>query len=914
MPGRRRRILILAAAALVIVLIGGSAAVGLYTDALWYGAAGYASVFWKRILAGAIVRAIGTVVGGAIVLVNLALVTRRLGTLQLRRRYGNLEIAEQVPRRYLLAIIAVASVLAGWWLTALDFGSDSGIAVLAWLRHASWGTTDPVFGRDLSFFVFSLPFWERVLDFFLLAAVWSAVVVALGYALIGMLRMQERRLYVSDPARRHLVGLLSAMLVLVAIRIWLGRYEILLAGSTWVGYTDIRARLPAQGAVAVLALAAAVAFAYAGWRARWVPAIASLGALATGALLLEQAYPAAIQKFRVEPNQIASETPYIRWNLELTRSAYALAKMERQPYAYQPATADSWAVAAPALRKLPRWDPEPLRTTFNQVKIIYPYYRFPSVDFDRYGPPGEERQVAVGPRQFDLGGLPTETQTWQTLHLNPRYLQGWGAVVTPADEATDQREPVYWLENLRPVRRSADAPAGVSMTHPGIFFAESLRDYAVVVPGRDSVFTGVPGRDFPAGVELSSLPRLLAFAWRFGEKNLLFSGDIQGDSRIVFRRGLDERLGALARWVVWDRDPLPVLHDGRLVWMVDGYTASGTFPLARAVSVDGVGRVRYMRPSVKATVDAVTGDVAFYAVDADDPILRTFRRVFPEVVRPLSSMPADLQRHLRYPTRMLRIQGRILEEFHLQQPEAFFAGQDVWSVATEAGSEGVPRPYEPSYAMMPLPGATQPEFLLSLPFVARDRHNMTALLIARNDPPHYGELRLLEISRDQQVPGPTQVHSLVEQDPVLSQRLSLWRQGGSDVDVGHLRIVPVDSSLLYVLPLFLSANENAIPQLEALIASDGRSVGMGATLEQAVQALGAPEAERRALVDTAVAASVPTGWRDRALELMRDADARLRAGDFAGFGEAWERLRTLLQQAGKTPPAAPAAPSKPPGG
>ncbi len=911
MRTRRRRILLLAAAALIALLIGSRAAVLLYTDGLWYASAGYVSVFWKRLGAAAVVRLVAMLVGGGIVLANLATVVRRMGAVQLRRRYGNLEISEQVPRSYLVLLVVLASVLAGWWLAALEFGGEAGISVLAWLRRVPWGTTDPIFHHDLAFYVFSLPTYQHFTAFLLLALLWSLALVAVGYGLLGMLRWEERRLQVTPQARVHLIALAALILLAIAARAWLGRYEILLADADGVGFTDVQARLPAATAVAVLTAAAALAVAYAGWRSRWVPALAALATLAVGGFVLEQVYPGIVQRFTVEPNQLARETPYIRSNIDFTRRAYGLDRLKRERFAYVSSSLPEWSRMKRRIERVSVWDLEPLKTNFNQAQPIYTYYHFPDVDFDRYGPPGGERQVGISAREFEPSPLPPATRTWQTLHLNPQFIRGRGAVLTPADEGSAQGEPVYWIENINPIRRSPEAPPDVEIRNASVFFGQSMGEYAVVVPGRDSAFTGVPGRDYPRGVRLGSLPRLAAFALRFGEKNLLFSSEISRSSRIVFHRIVRRRLSEVARWVIWDTDPYPVLTGGRLVWVVDGFTASGTFPLAHPVDMPNVGRVRYLRNSVKGTVDAVTGAVSLYAIDPSDPILRTFERVFPGLVQPLDSMPLPLRRHLRYPAALLQIQADILDAYHLNSAADFFAGQDVWAVANEAGAEGVPRPYMPTFLLAPMPGDSQPEFLLTMPFVARQRHNMTALLIARNDPPHYGEVTLLELPRDQQVPGPTQVHALIEQDAQISQALSLWRQAGSTVDVGHLRLVPVDSGFLYVLPLYLSAKEGAIPILGRVVVSDGRAVALGTTLETATEALskGAPGSLPQ-LEETGPPGLTPgLDWPARALELMKDAEDRLRTGDWAGFGTAWNRLRGYLRDLGNTPPAAPSTPS-----
>ena len=379
----------------------------------------------------------------------------------------------------------------------------------------------------------------------------------------GDASLAGRKLLAADQARQHLVWLGAALLLLLAGHLWVGRYEILLTHGSWVGYTDIRARLPGQTALAVLAVAVAAAVAWAGWKGRWVPAVAAVAALATSALLLEQLYPAAVEKLRVEPNQLASETPYIAWNLDLTRRAYGLDHLEREPYPYRAATRSTWDAARNTLHRLPRWDPEPLRTNFNQVENIFTYYRFPSVDLDRYGPAGAKREVAISSREFDPGGLPTATRTWQTLHLNPRYQQGWGAVVTAADEVTPQGEPVYWLENLRPIQRSQQAPEDVRLDAPGHLLLRAVAGVRHRGP-RGQLLRRRAGRDYPSDSSLApsvgSWPSPGASARRtcsFWARSTRAAGS---SSAAPSTHGSS----ALARWIVWDRDPHPVIYAGHL--------------------------------------------------------------------------------------------------------------------------------------------------------------------------------------------------------------------------------------------------------------------------------------------------------------------------------------------------------------
>lgn len=908
---RSGRILLLISGGLLLLLIGGRAAVELYTEVLWYGTQGYLPVYWTRLGATLGVRLVAGGIAAGLVLLNLWIVARRLGPVQLRRQYGNLEISEQVPRTLVSGAIVITSILAGWWLSGLKFGGDDALALLAWLRQVDWGVEDPLFGRDLSFYIFSLPIYFRAVDYLLLAALWSIVLVLLGHVLVRMIRWREGRLEVEEEARLHFIVLAAAVVFLLGLRYWLGRYGLLLEGTGiggGLGYTDVNARLPAHRALAVLSMIAGGALLYGASRRSWLPPALGLGVLGLAALLIGQLYPAFVQKFQVEPNQFAREAPYIRWNIDYTRRAYDLHRLKRRNFSYRPMAVSGWETLAPALSGLPLWEPEPLEMTYNQVEAIFGYYHFPNVDYDRYGPRTELQQVAIAVREFKLDGLPESARTWQTLRLNPKYVRGMGVVVSPATASGTGGEPVRWIRNVDPVVRDPGALAELDLRQPGIYFGETLgadgaQEYVILVPGRDSAYLGVPGTDFPAGIQLSSFPRLLAFAWRFHDKNLLFSGELTENSRFLFRRSLLERVGELAPFLWWDRDAYPVISSGRIIWIVDGYVASPTFPLARRLEIPGPGVVRYLRNSVKATVDAVTGEVAFYQVDDADPVIETYRRIFPGLIRPLSSMPEELRDHLRYPVLFLRAQAEILREYHLERPEAFFAGNDVWQLPLDFGRQEE-RPYHPSYAVMRLPGETRPEFLLSVPFIARERQNMTALLLARNDPPHYGELILLELPRDQQIPGPGQVATLMEQDPVISPQLTLWRQAGSDVQLGQLRVVPLDSTFLYVQPIFLSARERSIPELARIVVSDGRSVGMAPTLAEAVRAIwstpavGAPERGHPA----PAILPAPGEWPQRALELLEQAERRLRTGDWAGFGDSWNELRTLLRGAGRKNP------------
>ena len=883
-------------AGLLVTLIVSRMIVGLYTDSLWFRQLGYSSVFWTRLATDVIVRAIAAVIGGVIVLVNLWIVTRQLGPVQVRRRYGNLEISEQIPRKLVNTGIILAAILGGWWLSGVRFGGTASLTLLTWLRKTPWGAADPLFGNDISFYVFTLPVLFQIVEFFLLVVVWSLVLSMLGYALVGAVRVRANRFEIEPSARLHALVLVAALLVVIGIRFWIGRYGILMNGSGFtgaLGYTDVHARLPAQRFIALLSVLCGGALIYSAVRRVWAPTAIAFGALLVAAIGGGVLYPSLIQKFRVTPNEFRFEEPYIKWNIDFTRRAYGLTDVVRKPYAYERLAGEPAELAA-RLDEIPVWDIEPLQTAYNQLQTFFRYYHFANIDYDRYYDDGVPRQVAIGVREFLATGLSENARTWLNLHFDPKYIRGVGATVTPTAVVTTG-EPPTWLKDVNPIQRAADAPAELDLSDPSIYFGETMDNYVVIRPRADlkAPATAVP---------LSSFLRVVAFSWRFSDKNLLFMGGLTNGSSIVYRRRIGERVRMLAPFIAWDSDPYPVINNGRVVWIIDGYSVTSRFPLSRRVDAETMGGLRYMRNTVKATVDAATGETRIYRFDEKDPVLATYASAFPQLFAARSAMPAALQAHIRYPSFYLHEQAEVYGHYHLTNPDAFYRAEDVWTLprASDAGTGGLP--FRALYQMMTLPGESKDEFVLVAPYIAQQRQNMTAVLVARNDGANYGEVVMFELPRNQLIPGPAQVHAIVEQDPSISQRLSLWRQAGSDVNIGHARIVPLANSFLYVMPLYLSAQGSPIPELRRIIVSDGLRTAMEETLRGAVSAMfgSAPPA---APADTtrrpAAAATIPTpqaGWPREALELLDQAERALRSGDYATFGARLQELRRFLQQ------------------
>ncbi len=910
------RLLLLLAVGVGGFLLLGRFGANLYTDLLWFRSAGYESVFWARTLAEAGMRVV--VGGGTAVLafLNFRVVARTLGVIQIRRRFGDLEFAERLPRRTIVWGVAASSLLMGLWLGA-SFPQGAGLRLRLLLEAPRWGLEVPPLGRDASFFVFSLPLLEGALILGLSLTFLLFSFTAAGYAATGSLRLRGGRPEIAPLPRKHLAALLALFLLLLAARFWIAPYLLMLDGNSAVqgifGFADAHSRIPAYRALATItALAAGMAW-WGGLRRRPALLASAVAGVALAGLLLVQILPQMVQRFQVRPNELERETPFIEANLRFTRVGFGLDRMQRERFPYEAGEVPDWGEAARQLAGLPIWTPATLLTTFRSVEARFPYYDFELVTHDRYPSPEGVATVAVAVREIDRGGI--GDPNWQNLHL--RYLAGMGAVASAANQATREGRPPMFLSGIPPVAaQDASAPPGLELTEPAVFFGSRHQLHAIVSPqasppglsvpdSASLVIGGRPSSMTPAappdiqGIGLSNLARALSLAWRFRDANLLLASEVSRQSTVVFRRSVAERAGAIAPFLRFLEPPYPVVHDGRIVWILDGFTATGRFPLSSARALPGGGAASYVRNSVKITVDALTGATRFYRVDVQDPLLEAWSRVFPDLLRPLEEMPAALRSHVRYPKALLELQAEILLQYHQDTPPRFHGQQDVWAPPQELAEGSRPVPYLPEYGFYRLPGREAPEFLLSTVFVPAGRQNLTALLVARCDPPAYGELLLYDIAVEEQVQGPRQVEALVEQDPVISSQFSLWRQGGSQVWSGHLHIVPVGNTLLYLEPIFLAAEADAIPELRRFVASDGTRVVMEASLGEALVALArATGSQALPLGVGAVAnqagAGEPGTWPREALDLLDQAEERLRQGDWAGFGAALDRLRTLL--------------------
>jgi uncharacterized membrane protein (UPF0182 family) len=799
------------------------------------------------------------------------------------------------PVTALLALLIGISASAEWQTVLL-------------YRHAQpFGLGDPLFGRDVAFYVFQLPLWQRALRWAFGIILLTLLATALVYFLGRVLVLTSRGPVITARARAHLLGLLAVLLFAKAADFWLDRYELLYSqrgavfGAT---YTDVHATLPALQWLAVLAALCGFTALVHVFRRSARPVLAGLVVLVVGWMAGVWAFPTLMQRLRVAPNALVAEAPYIAHHIGLTRRAFALDRIEERDFpARETLTAGDLARNAPTLKNVRLWDQAPLLATFAQLQEIRTYYRFVDVDNDRYTIDGEYQQVMLSARELSYQNLPRDVQgqdadrQWINEHL--QYTHGYGAVVGPVNRITAEGLPELYIKDIPPTPRTS-----LRMTRPEIYFGEVSNEYVFVrtrsqeidypaSAGDENVYTTYSGR---GGVVVGSFWRRLLLSIRFGSYRILLSPEIMAESRVLFHRQVGERVRRIAPFLRFDADPYLVIRDnGRLVWLLDAYTVTDRFPYSERVP--GLGN--YVRNAVKVAIDAYDGTVSFYIADAEDPIVRAYSAMFPGLLAPIDAMPTDLRAHVRYPTGFFAVQARMYATYHMQDPRVFYNKEDLWSVPRmpEAGRE---REQDPYYTIMRIPGEAREEFVLLMPFTPLRRDNMIAWLAARSDGPAYGRLVAFLFPKQRLVFGPRQVAARIDQDAVISQQLTLWSQRGSTVLRGSLLAVPVEESLVYVQPLYLAAEKGSIPELKRVIVAYGNQIAMGENFETSLQSI---FGRRPGLAAPSPAGPRPTdGLGDgvgdlvgRAWESWTRGQDALRRGDWGAYGEAQRRLEEVLR-------------------
>jgi uncharacterized protein len=901
--------------------------VGYYTDWLWFKETGYASVFLRSLNAQALVFAATFAVLFAFLYFNLRLARGSITRPQIVLGTGvdGRQIAIEGSR---LAGVAFWGSLLASFLLALTASGDW-LKWLTFFKGAPFPDSDPLFGKNVAFYVFRLPVWQAIQREAFVATLLVLIGCGVYYVLGGSFIIESRygasfwpKVRLIAAARRHL-GLLTALFfALLAWGAWLRIPQTLLTPASILfgaSYADVHARMPFMRAeIAVLAVGAVLAILHGFGRRGWpVPvAVVLYLVVSIGGGL----YAGFVQTFSVTPNELDKETPYIVHNIAATRRAFALDRVqEKELSGDAELTADAVINNVGTMENVRLWDHQPLLQTFAQIQEIRPYYDFFNVDNDRYLIKGKYRQVMLSARELNTENMPN--RSWVNERM--QYTHGYGLTLGPVNQVTKEGLPVLLIRNIPP-----ESTIDLKVEEPSIYFGEISSSYVLVrtnqpefhyprQSGDENETTIYSGT---GGVPIGSLARRFLFAIRFATTDILVTKALTPESRILFNRRISERVRLIAPFLEFDTDPYPVVSGGRIFWMQDAYTTTAHYPYSKTAMTQW-GELNYIRNSVKVVIDAYNGTTTFYLAEPDDPIAKTLASIFPGLLRPMTDMPPDLRQHVRYPEDIFKIQAAMYTTYHMTNPLLFYNKEDQWQLPTLDSGQNQTQ-MQPYYMIMKLPGEHQTEFLQMLPFTPRVKDNLAAWMVARSDSAHYGHMLVFQLPKQKLVYGPRQVVGRINQDQLISPQVTLWNQQGSEVIWGTLLVIPVDESLLYVRPLYLRSTETRIPELKRVVVVYQSQIVMADTFVEALtkifgrrvgEALPPDRLESSA---TSVVPLVPLG-EDQPLtprpgvttpagaqtlaELAAEANLHLdrankalKDGDLATFGEEYKKLNEII--------------------
>jgi uncharacterized membrane protein (UPF0182 family) len=915
-PPRRRRVLVSLLVGVTIVVFGASATLSYYIDALWFESLGYSSVFWTRLNLQAVTFGVFAIITFlAVYGAYLALKPARFeqligGTIFINRQRVKLPVEPVLDLTALGLALAIgamigASMMARWMTLALYWHAPPGATTL-----------DPVFGRPVSFYLFTLPAWQLVAGWMLMLAVIACAIAALFVAVTDGARVRTERRIAAGPTglwRGLSIGV-AAVLLALAARVYLGRFELLFQDGTifsGVTYTDAHVTLPGAMAICIALVVGAVMAgicAISALRRRWVFASVVPAIVCYAIVVVVGWY---VSNFIVKPNQLVRERPFIDHNIEMTRKAYALDRIEPHPF-----PADSGIEALDPLNNqttldnIRLWDWRALQDTLRQIQEIRTYYDFPDIDIDRYQIGGSVRQMMLAPRELNVDKLPESSRNWINEKLV--YTHGYGVTMNPVNGFTPEGLPALVLSNM-PIQSTIE---GLTVARPEIYFGE-LTNADVYVKTRQKEFNYPQGDtnnltsyEGNSGIRLGGFLRRTLIALDRGDiTKLPFSDDVGPESRLLMRRNLRERVQELAPFLTLDPDAYVVVgEDGRIYWFMDAFTTSDSYPYARRYAL-GEESINYIRNSVKIVIDAYTGATTFYVFDASDPIIAAYRAIFPTLFTDASAMPPALRKHVRYPELLLTVQAAVYGLYHMTNPDVFYNREDLWSVATEIGSTDQRQQVtEPNFVLMTLPGERATEFIEILPFTPANRNNLIAWIAGRSDGEHYGQAVVYDFPKTKLVDGPLQIEARIDQNAQLSGQLTLWNQQGSHVRRGSLIVIPIGRALLYAEPIYLQADRSPMPELRLVVLAVQDRLAYGPTFEAAMAALFEGAASTlSAQAPSAAPVPRPTSAATEKNAVTEDVDALIAdaARDLSDYqqltaagklGEAGQKLEALKRR------------------
>lgn len=903
----KQRFLTVIIVALVAVLTLARWGANLYTDWLWFQSLQYQTTFLTIIFSEIGLKvAVGTVFF-FLLLINL--LPTRSKIIQAANLNRVIEDDENVISLYKTPLSRYAKsgpIIAVYVLISLAMAFFVGTAVAGdwvtlqkFLHPTAFGVADPIFGMDIGFYVFQLPFYEFVYRLFIWSLFLIAFWVGAAYFVADTAAGQNKGFLKSDAARFHLSALAAVFFLARAFGYKLEQYALLHSPSGIVygpGYTDIHANLLAYKVLFFVSIIIAITIMVNIFMKRFRLVLYSIAVLVLVSVLVGGVYPVLVQKFNVVPNELKKERPYIEHSIKYTRMAYNLDTVERKSFpAGKTLVADDIQQNLDTVENIRLWDYRPLQQTYAQIQEMRTYYELKSIDVDRYLVNGQYRQLMLSPRELNQQQLPENAKTWVNQRL--KYTHGYGVVASAVNQVTSEGMPQLLIKDIPPV-----SSIDIKIDRPEIYFGEVTDNYVIVntkaeefdyPQGEDNAYSTYEGT---SGVKLGSFFRRVLFALSLGDYKMLLSTEVTPDSQVLYNRNIIQRVPKIAPFLRYDNDPYMVIEGGKLYWLWDAYTTTDMYPYAEPFDRS----MNYIRNSVKVVVDAYTGVVNFYIADAGDPLIKTYDKIFPGMFRPISEMPAGLQRHIRYPEDMFMVQAAKYLVYHMEDPEVFYNKEDKWSLPTELFGQKEQQ-MEPYYTIVKLPGEAKPEYVQILPFTPHKKINMIAWMAGRSDGENYGKLLLYEFPKQELVYGPKQVEARIDQDSYISQQLTLWNQKGSSVIRGNLLVIPVKDSLLYVEPLYLQAEQSKMPELRRVIVAHGDKIVMEPNLNTALQKIFGKDVSRAA--ETPVIPTPQTGPQKSLKELASEAGKvyeeglnKLKAGDWAGYGESNKRLKIILDE------------------
>ena len=900
---KAKPLLVILAVLIILFLVAFSPFIGYYGDWLWFRNIGFGTVFTTILWAKIILFLVFSIVFGGFAWWNIGLArkwgshTRSFKVIQPERpiTFFDILFSNKYAKYSWTGIVLIFSFIMG-------VGASKSWEIFLEFLHASkFGILDPIYSKDAGFYVFQLPLYNFIQKWYLFSVIIVVVGVAASYFMDESVGVRENRVYINEKVRSHLAFLSGLFFLGIALLFRLKLYGLMYSSSGaayGASYADVYAQSPAYWAVCIMALIVAITFFLMPFINKWKFLFYAVGLYFIVLIGFSWVYPNIVEQYVVKPTELTRETPYIRHNIKFTRLAFGLNKVKEKPFKVgSNATYKDIKDNQATIHNVRLWDTRPLIETYRQLQEIRLYYNFNNVDIDRYNFNKKYTEVALAARELPSSQLPARANTWLNVHM--KYTHGYGLVMSPVNEITKDGMPHLVVKNI-----PSDSKV-LPVTRPEIYYGEQNDQYVLVntktkefdyPKGNKNVYTYYKGK---GGVLLSNLFRRLVYTWNFSDINILLTHYLTNKSRIMFHRNITDRDRTIAPFLVYDSDPyLVVGKDGKLYWIHDAYTTSNMFPYSQPVEQsEGNRGINYIRNSVKVVIDAYNGDVSYYIIDPTDPIIQTYRKIFPTLFKPISEMPAFLKKHIRYPMDLFRIQAEVYSTFHMTNPQVFYNQEDLWSVPTEVYNKSE-QPMLPYYIIMRLPDTKAEEFILMLPFTPSKKNNMVSWLCARCDGKNYGQLLEYRLSKEKLIYGPLQIDARINQKPDISSKLTLWGQMGSSVIRGNLLVIPIQHSFLYVEPVYLQSEQSKMPELKRVIVALGGHLKMRDNLDDALRAVFSVEAVPAQQVQkalTGLPAGPLSGMAQKALDHYNKALNYLKQANWTKYGQELNKIKNILQ-------------------